>query len=128
MAVPQTASILLVDDQPISMAVTEVALLRLGFRKIDKATSGEAAFESIRSNRYDVIFSDWHMSPMNGPALLRSVISAAGVRRPKFFFLTGDAGWASMVTARELGADGHLLKPQRPQDLVKKLSDALLLH
>lgn len=128
MALSQSAHILVVDDQPISVAVTEAALLRLGFRNIDTARSAGAAFESIRHRKYDLILSDWHMPEMDGPELFRQVKSAAGLKRPKFFFLTGDNGWASRVTTRELGADGLLIKPARPQDLVRTLSQALLVH
>ncbi len=102
--------------------------MRLGFRNIDTVRSAGQAFQHICNRKYDLILSDWHMPEMNGPELFRRVKSAAGLKRPKFFFLTGDNGWASRVTTRELGADGLLVKPARPQDLVRTLSQALLVH
>jgi two-component system chemotaxis response regulator CheY len=128
MALPMSASILVVDDQQVATAVTQSILQRLGFSNTDTANSASQAIELIRNRKYDVVFCDWHMAPTDGPELFRQVKAAAGSRRPKFYFLTSDSRWACTVTARDLGAEGLLLKPQRPLELMQRLSQALSVH
>ncbi len=128
MAISQNASILVVDDQASSSAVTQSILQKLGFTLIDQVQSASVAIEQVRKRRYDVIISDWHMAPINGPDFLKELKRVAGAKCPKFFFLTMDAGWGCMVTARDLGADGLLVKPSRPIDLLGRLSKAFGLR
>lgn len=125
MALPITASILVVDDQHVATAVTQSILVRLGFTNTDISHSAADAIERIRNKRYDLVFCDWHMAPTDGPELFRQIKMAAGHKRPKFYFLTGDSHWGRMATARELGVDGILLKPQRPVELIHRLSQTL---
>ncbi len=123
-----TTSILLVDDQQSSIAITQSILNRLGYKKVETVNSASEAFELIRTRHFDIVFSDWHMQPMNGDELLRQVKRTAGHKCPKFYFLTGDSGFGCIVTARELGADGLLVKPQRTFDLMNKIAATMKLQ
>jgi CheY-like chemotaxis protein len=128
MALSLSANILIVDDQPISIAVTQSILNRLGFMNVDTSMSAAEAIERIRSRRYDLVLSDWHMPLVDGPEFFRLIKLAAGHKRPKFYFLTGDNRWGCMATARDIGADGLLVKPSRPAELMNRLSQTLALH
>ena len=127
MPLNSSAAILLVDDQPVSVAVTQSILTRLGYHSVDTTTSPAEALERIRTRRYEVVISYWHMPITDGPALFKQAKEAAGSRCPKFLFLTGDHRWGCMVTARDLGADGFVVKPPRPADLMERLSQSLYM-
>lgn len=126
--IPNSSSILVVDDQSVSLALTQAALARLGYANVETVQSPVDAFEAIRTRRFELVLSDWHMPKMDGPELFRQVQRIAGSRRPRFFFLTADNGWAPHVACRELGADGLLIKPKRPMDMLQTLSRALSTH
>ncbi len=128
MALSMSASILVVDDQQVAAAVTQSILVRLGFTNTDAVNSAADAIEKIRHRRYDLVFCDWHMPQTDGPELFRQIKLTAGSKRPKFYFLTGDSRWGCMVTARDLGADGLLIKPQRPAELMQRISQTLYLQ
>ena len=123
----QTA-VLVVDDQTSYNMVTQATLSKLGFANIDSANSVQDALRKIRSKNYGVIISDWHMSPSDGSDLLKIVKSFPGKSSPKFYFLTMDGSWGRQTTARELGADGVIVKPQRPGELRNRLCRAMGLH
>jgi two-component system chemotaxis response regulator CheY len=126
MAVSQSASILVVDDQPTSVAVTQTILTKLGFENVDTAISVTSAMKQVRSKSYDVVISDWHMPSLDGPELFRQVKKMSPNKLPKFYFLTMDARWGCAATARQLGAEALIVKPCRPGELLNKISRALL--
>lgn len=123
--IPASASILVVDDQPVALALAQTALARLGYTNVEKHLSALEACEALRHKRFDLVLSDWHMPRMDGPAFYRQIAIMLGSRRPRFFFLTADNGWASHVACRELGADGLLIKPARATDLIGILARAV---
>ena len=51
MALPMSASILVVDDQQVATAVTQSILQRLGFSNTDTANSASQAIELIRNRK-----------------------------------------------------------------------------
>ncbi len=127
MAYEQNVSALVVDDQKTSIAVTSAALNALGFKHVEGVCTAEEALKRIAEKRFDVIICDWHMLPTNGPQLLEAMKQLSNKNRPRFYFLTGDSTWGCMATARQLGVDGFIVKPQRPGELAGRLSQAFRL-
>jgi two-component system chemotaxis response regulator CheY len=82
-------------------------LSRLGYRDVELADSGATAIEKIRSKRYSLVISDWHMDVMNGPDLLKAI----GRQRYRFIFMTADKSWGTQADARMSGGDAFLVKP-----------------
>ena len=124
MAYEQYVSALVVDDQKTSIAVTSAALSALGFKHVEGVCTSAEALKRISEKRFDVIICDWHMAPTDGPQLFEAVKQLAGRNLPRFYFLTGDSTWGCMATARQLGADGFIIKPLRPGEIVSRLSQA----
>jgi two-component system chemotaxis response regulator CheY len=125
MMVSRGSSVLVVDDQSSSVAVTQSILSALGFRDIDTATSVPSAVERVRSKKYDLVFSDWHMAPLDGPELYRQITKRSYPHKPRFYFLTMDGRWGCAATARQLGADGLIVKTCRPMDLFYRINEAV---
>lgn len=119
---PQFLPVLLVDDSHTTTAIIRACLEDLGVRQIDEVDSGEAALRMIAVKNYGVIISDWHMAPLNGPELLKLVRARTGSIKPKFAFVTMDDRWSNITTARALGADAFIVKPDNPRALRGKIS------
>lgn len=118
---PQFLPVLVVDDSRTTTAVIRACLAELGVTNVDEVESGEAALRMINVKNYGVIISDWHMSPINGPDLLKKVRERAGSIKPKFAFVTMDDRWSNITTARTLGADAFIVKPDNPRALRNKI-------
>jgi CheY-like chemotaxis protein len=67
------------------------------------------------------------MWPMTGPELLEQVRRELRPPIPRFVFMTMDCRWSSMTTARTLGADGFIVKPDNPRALRSKI-EGLFAH
>ena len=80
-------TILLVDDDPQIVEVYGQLLMANGY-SVTKATSGNAALASLRSNMVDLVISDIKMPDGDGFFLLDSIV-AEFKPMPFFFFLTG---------------------------------------
>jgi two-component system, chemotaxis family, chemotaxis protein CheY len=118
---PHFLPVLVVDDSRTTTAVIRACLEELGVRQIDEVDNGEAALRMIGVKNYGVIISDWHMSPINGPDLLKEVRARTRAIKPKFAFVTMDDRWSNITTARSLGADAFIVKPDNPRTLRSKI-------
>jgi two-component system chemotaxis response regulator CheY len=106
-----TPSILVVDDSSTMRAVLTDMLSRLGYRDVELADSGATAIEKIRSKRYSLVISDWHMDAMNGPDLLKAIGRQRMQDSYRFIFMTADKTWGTQADARMSGGDAFLVKP-----------------
>ena len=125
MRTERRGAILVVDDQPNSVSVTTQILKTLGYNDVDCAYSVDEARKHILNKRYDRVFCDWHMPAQNGLELLRSLTNEDQRIRPKFFFLSIDKNWGRMTDARTNGADGYIVKCNRPLALREKIAKAI---
>ena len=118
---PPFSSVLVVDDSHTTTAIIRACLEDLGIRNVDEVDSGEAALRMINQKNYGVIISDWHMSPVSGPELLKQVRARTDKLKPKFAFVTMDDRWSNLATARSLGADAFITKPDNVRALREKI-------
>lgn len=125
MSMSARVSVLIVEDQRVSAAVTQAILLKLGFLDVDAATSATDALDRLRVKRYDVVLVDWHMPDVDGPEFIRRMRGLGLRAQPTLFFLTADTSWARLATARDLGVDRVIFKASRPNELMHNLSRAL---
>jgi len=86
--VPGLYVLVIDDEQSIRHLVREV--LRSEGHRVETAGSGEAALELIKSNRYDVIISDWKMPGLNGINLFQELLVKDPVAAKRMLFMTGD--------------------------------------
>jgi two-component system probable response regulator PhcQ len=118
-----TATILLVDDEPLVTNALERALHRERYQ-ILTATSGAAGLELLESHRVDVVISDEQMPGMSGSEFLSAV-------RKKFphtirMILSGQASLEAAVRAINEGeVYRFFLKPCNPTDLIFTVQQAL---
>ncbi len=119
---PQTATVLVVDDQK-NMRATTAMLLRADGYKILEASSGEEALELLGQNSVDVLLTDLRMEPIDGITLLRR----ARQKQPSLevIVMTAFGSIESAVEAMKLGAHDYISKPFREGELSLRVHKAL---
>jgi CheY-like chemotaxis protein len=111
--------ILLAEDNPINMMLIRELLRRRGHR-ITEVTTGNAAVQALRENRYDLLLTDIHMPGMDGVEAVRAIRAGearSGRARTPIVALTADAREGGKRVWQEAGMDGFLIKPLNPAEL-----------
>ena len=103
----KTGRILVVDDEPQLRRVMKAALTKQGYI-IDDARSGEAALDSLRKERYDLVLLDRNMPGMGGLESCRAIRANSDVG---IIMLTVRKAEADRIEALDAGADDYEQNP-----------------
>jgi signal transduction histidine kinase/ActR/RegA family two-component response regulator len=114
--------ILLVEDNPISIRVTQALLESIGCR-VTAARNGLEAVVAYRDTGFDVILMDCQMPEMDGYEATRAIrqIEAFRGHRTPVIALTANAMSGSRDTCLTAGMDDQLTKPLTLAELTDKL-------
>jgi DNA-binding NtrC family response regulator len=121
---PRKAHLLLVDDDANTLASLSRAF-RLAGHEATVCDNPARAAELLRTEQFDVIFSDVVMPGKSGIELLED-LRAAGIRTP-VILISGQANIEMAVRATKLGALDFLEKPLSTDKLLVTLENALRL-
>jgi len=115
-------SVLVIDDDPSVRSVTSTMLRRMAIPNIAVAENGDRGLELFRTAApsFDLVICDWDMPGLNGMELYKQ-ISADHPKLP-FVMLTGRNDLESVITARDSGVTGYLVKPFSSEQLKEKIS------
>jgi len=120
--------IMLVDDEPSILDLTERYLEKMGFFNITPCLSGQVALEKYQNNKdsFDIIISDLNMPEMNGVELLRH-LSEEGYGGG-IILLSGEDKRIlevakDLAKARNLNVIGYISKPFKRDSLELLLAD-----
>ena len=105
--------ILLVDDEGYTRQLIRQLLHQLGIRSVAEAANGKDGLLELLRTRPDMVFCDVHMKPIGGIEFLRQVraVRIAAIAATPVVMLTADAGAETVSSAKELAANGYLVKP-----------------
>src|SRR6478735_2165924 len=117
-------SILLVDDSETFRAPLRAALAAKGIRVIE-AENGKQGLTRARTEHVDLIFSDVHMPVMDGLQMVRELRVLREYATTPIFVLTSDASGIRAAEGKSAGATGWLVKPVRPEVVVKLVEKSL---
>ena len=104
----ETASLLLVDDEPAVLKVTQKLLERRGYR-VTACQTAQEALDWLDREAFDVVLSDVQMPGMDGIGLLRAVREREA--ELPVILVTGNPSPEIESTALEHGAFQYLTKP-----------------
>jgi two-component system chemotaxis response regulator CheY len=121
MAIDRHIPVLVVDDHGTMIKVVRSQLRQLGFVDVDEANSGAEALTKMCGRRYGLIFSDWHMEPITGLDLLRTVRGDPSRKQIPFIMVTGESRSENVIAAKKAGVSGYLVKPFNAQMLKAKI-------
>ncbi|HEY1799588.1 MAG TPA: sigma-54 dependent transcriptional regulator [Terriglobales bacterium] len=119
------AHLLIVDDEANTLASLSRAF-RLANHEVTVADNAERALQLVKSQNFDLIFSDVVMPGKNGLALLEE-IRAQGISVP-VVMMSGQADIEKAVRATKLGALDFLEKPISSEKLLLTVENALKLQ
>lgn len=117
-----TAAILVVDDEENARDGLSKILTKEGY-KIDVASDGKEAIDSIRKNRFDLVITDMRMPQMDGFEVLREIRKMddnIGV-----IMITAFGEVDSYFEAMNLGAFEYINKPVKVDELKRVIAKVL---
>jgi len=123
-----TANILVVDDANTVRMYHRKVLGDAGWR-VEEAANGVEALEKAlnrpEDDGFDLYVVDVNMPKMDGFTFVRELRRQAQVRQSPVLMVSTEAQAQDAATALEAGANGYLVKPPRPSELM--LAAALML-
>jgi two-component system, chemotaxis family, chemotaxis protein CheY len=122
MAVSKSINVLVVDDFKSMIRIVRGLLEQLGFQNIEEAMDGPTALDKLKTKQFDLILSDWNMSPMTGIELLKAVRADPSTAGIPFVMVTAEATTENVVAAKQAGASNYIIKPFTLDMLRQKLT------
>jgi len=118
--------VLVIDDEQLITDAIRISLGRLAGFEVLAASNGEKGIELARSESPDIIILDVYMPPgIAGPEVCRRMRSDPSTAEIPIVFLTGKLDIDAMEETLESDAQGFMLKPFSPGDLIDKINEIL---
>ncbi len=119
-----TASVLIIDDEPIAIKNLSYVLNREGY-KVTTRSTGTGGFKALEEQVFDVVITDLKMEKVDGMGILKK----AQEIDPDLpvILLTGHGSYDSVVKAMKMGAYHYLSKPYQLDDIREIVKNALEL-
>ncbi len=103
--------ILVVDDEPVNIALLEESLVENGYTRVESVLDSKLVLEACKSFEPDLILLDLMMPPPDGFAILDSLRTETDESFLPVVVLTADTNEETKRRALEAGATDFLLKP-----------------
>ncbi|MET3666801.1 response regulator transcription factor [Caulobacter sp. 1776] len=120
---PAPAAVLVIDDDPVVRQFVELVLGQAGYT-VSSATTGELGVKALQTARWDLVLLDINIPGMTGLEVLRLLRKYQKVKAA-VMMMTSRGDLATVRQAMETGADGYMVKPFGPQDLLKRVEAML---
>lgn len=116
------AKILLVDDDTTFCLMLKTWLTKKSFQ-VEEAFSCREAIAKLKGTKYDVVLTDLRLPDEDGIFLLKHIKST--IPETQVILMTGYADIQTAVLAMKLGAFDYVAKPVIPDEILKKIQEAL---
>ena len=114
--------VLVVDDLPSSLLITQNLLAPYSGLRAETAASGLEAIELAKNHNYDLIFMDQMMPGMDGIETTTAIRKIEGYANTPIIALTANAMRGMKEFYLEKGFQDYLLKPISPEALDKVIN------
>ncbi len=121
-----TATILVVEDNPITRKMLRVALESEGYT-VAEAGDGRAALAEAERRRPALVLQDLILPDMNGFELVRRLRALPGLTDTPIFALSGFLGRIEEARTAEAGFTAVLVKPIEPTRLLDAIQAYVVL-
>lgn len=119
--------LLIVDDNPHMIHVAKTILRGFGIKDFQEALNAKDAFELVKKSSFDLIITDYAMSPVDGCEFTKLLRTAAD--SPNHFvpviMLTAYAEKSTVEAARDAGVTEFCAKPITAADLYRKVCSVI---
>jgi DNA-binding response OmpR family regulator len=113
------ASVLVVDDEPISLRAVANSLTKVNLKPV-KVRTAETAIALLEENSFDLVFLDVDMPGMNGFELCTRLRSLPGNSKTPVVFVTGLSDFESRANSTISGGNDLIAKPFLSMELAVK--------
>lgn len=121
--------VLVVEDSPMSFALTSAMIKKITGVEPERARDGEEALEMVSKNAYDVVFMDYFMPKLTGTEATRLIRCNMSVwQQPKIVGLSGAIAPRDIQACKDAGMDHFLAKPLRLFQLEEMIGTLGLLQ
>ena len=116
--------VLIADDDVRIATIVRKVLESLGFTTIHMAKDGTHALELLRTEKIDMVITDWQMAPMDGISLVKHLRFSddSPNRFIPIIMLTGNAERIDVETARDVGVTEFVVKPFSAKTLCNRIA------
>ena len=121
----QGIKILVVDDFATMRKVVRNLLKQVGYENIVEAEDGVTALKALKSQKVDLIISDWNMPNMTGLELLKAVRADEELKTTPFLMVTAEALQDNVIAAVKAGVSNYIVKPFTAEVLNEKIRKIL---
>ena len=122
---PKLTKVLIVEDEPAQLELTQKALVMHSAFQLSHAGSGQEAFKRLNEEVPDVILLDLGLPDCDGLDVCRRMKEEERFRWIPVIMLTGRSTIVDKITGLEVGADDYLTKPCDPGELVARIRAVL---
>jgi DNA-binding response OmpR family regulator len=116
-----TATLLLIDDDPLFCQVIQFALVQKCF-EVEVAHDGLSGLEKASTLKPDVVLLDIRLPDISGWEVCSRLREMTGI---PIIMLTGLGAEEHIVEGLDLGADDYIIKPVTPEELVARIGAVL---
>ncbi|KQV62636.1 MULTISPECIES: response regulator transcription factor [unclassified Caulobacter] len=117
-----SAAILVIDDDAVVRQFAELVLAQAGYN-VSSAATAELGMRALQASRWDLVLLDINMPGMTGLDVLR--LRKHQRLKAAVMMMTARDDAATVRQAMETGADGYMVKPFGPRDLLKRVEAML---
>lgn len=117
-------SVLIVEDDPITMKILCAAIEKHGFSTI-KATYGSNALSLLNKHEIHAVILDLNLPDMNGLEILKHIRNHPVLNSIAAIIVTENDDKLEAVLGLEMGADDYVTKPFHQRELVARLNTVL---
>jgi two-component system chemotaxis response regulator CheY len=100
-------------------------LKQVGYENIVEAEDGVTALKALKSQKVDLIISDWNMPNMTGLELLKAVRADEDLKTTPFLMVTAEALQDNVIAAVKAGVSNYIVKPFTAEVLNEKIRKIL---
>jgi two-component system, chemotaxis family, chemotaxis protein CheY len=120
----QTQTVLIVDDSAAVRRQLRRALEGDGYSVVE-AENGQRGIEAANEGRVDLMIVDVNMPVMDGLEMIGKVRELESYKKTPIFVLTTESGANVVKQGKALGATAWIVKPVKPEVLVKGIRGVL---
>ena len=116
-----------VDDDDMNLKMAEFILKKdMKENKVLLADSGMKAIDTLQREKVDLVLLDFQMPVMNGLKTLELIRKREDLKDVAVIFLTAASDRDTVIKAGMMGVVDYIKKPFMPNDLIDRVSQALM--
>ncbi len=124
MAVDPNIKIVVADDSGTMRMMFKQILAKAGYTNLVMAVNGADGLEKVKTEKPDLVVSDWNMPQMDGMEFLQALRATEEFKDLPFIMATAQSDKGQQLSIKEAGGNGHVPKPFDAEQIGKAIEKA----